>query len=396
MQVSSLRLAAENLVAPESAPSLCVLKWGGLGSVLTTRPFLRALRERFGRSRQIIFITSAANAPLVKRMGLVDEICLLDPRRFPATATIALARRLRRKAPAAFFDLQIHTHRRLAAMISCLSGAPRRFAFFRPRERPSPACHAIFANPFAPVDELYLEMARQAGAAPTPGEAWRRLAISQKDHDRAAALLHGWLGARDHLLIVNPNASATAYVRRWPLAHYAKAIGILLRDLPGLKIALIGAAEEAAYVADLHRLLPSGEARVKNFAGLTSLGGLMALLSRADCLLSNDSGPLHLALALETPVVGLFGPVHPGHNARLGRPERKIILYQPMLCSPCVHYAANPPCGGDNLCMQSIEPENAAAACRALLSKNPLAATRIPQKFSSLDRHAHDNALMSF
>ena len=381
MQVSSLRLAAENLVAREFAPSLCVLKWGGLGSVLTTRPFLRALRERFGRSRQIIFITSVTNASLVERVGLVDEICPLDPRRFPAAATIALARRLRRKAPAAFFDLQIHTHRRLAAMISCLSGASRRFTFFRPRERPSPACHAVFANPFAPLDELYLEMARQAGATPTSRDAWRRLAISQKDHDRATALLHGWLRAGDRLLIVNPNASATAYVRRWPLAHYAKTIGILLRDLPRLKIALIGAAEEAEYVADLRRLLPSGEARVKDFAGLTSLGSLMALLSRADCLLSNDSGPLHLALALETPVVGLFGPVHPDHNARLGRPERKIILYQPVLCSPCVHYATAPPCGGNNLCMQSIEPENAAAACGALLSQSRPLPTSIPQKW---------------
>jgi hypothetical protein len=66
--------------------------------------------------------------------------------------------------------------------------------------------------------------------------------------------------------------------------------------------------------------------------------------------------------------VGLFGPVHPDHNAHLGSPERKIILYRPVLCSPCVHHVAVPPCGGDNRCMQLIAIEDVVAACGKHLS----------------------------
>lgn len=369
------------------ASIIYVLKWGGLGSVLTTRPFLQMLRSVVGKSRKIVYITSSSNAHLVERMGLVDQILVLDPAKFATIATLRLAKRLRSTVPSVFFDLQIHTHRRLARRIAWLSGASRRFGFFRPRERLPRSYHGIYANPFAPVDQLYREMALPFGAANVEPIRDQPLAISPVDDDKAAALLHGWHRAGERLLIVNPNASATAYVRRWPISYYSQSIAMLIREVPRLKIALIGSAAEASYVRSLEATLPPHGDRVRNFAGLTSLGSLMALLSRADCVLSNDSGPLHLALALEVPVVGLFGPVHPNHNAQLGHKRRKIILYKPMLCSPCVHYASPPPCGGDNRCMTSIAPQHAVDACLRFLSD------RHPRERASLSEWRFDGPM---
>lgn len=373
----------------DALPSICVLKWGGLGSVLTTRPFLQALRNRFGQSCKIIYITSASNALLVERINLADEIFTLEPGRFPALQTLRLALQLRRARPVIFFDLQIHTHRRLAAAIARLSNARRSFGFFRPRENIPRHQRGVFANPFAPVDKLYLELANLAGASRQRSDPRRGLVTSGDDEVKASALLHGWLSVRERLLIVNPNASATAYVRRWPLSYYAEAITVLLGKMPQLRVALIGAAAEKEYVGKLHDMLsPKGES-VRNFSGLTSLGSLMALIARADCVLSNDSGPLHLALALDVPTVGLFGPVHPDHNARLGRPERKIILYHPVLCSPCVHHVTIPPCGGNNHCMQMIAPEEVVAACRVFLAKTPSASRHAVLEWQ-FTRDAHD------
>ncbi len=352
----------------DSSPqTICILKWGGLGSVLMTQPFLQALRKSFGGRCRIIYITSAANACLVERMNLVDRILTLEPNCSSFIKILRVGCELRREKAAIFFDLQIHTHRRLGRRLAKLSGARHRFSFFRMRESIPRYGHGIYANPFAPVDQLYLEMACLAGATKLPSKLGNLLWISRADQDKADALLHGWLCRHDRLLVVNPNASATAYVRRWPLPCFAEVINTLLNQVPRLRVALIGSLSEHHYVAKLYDMLALSGDAVKNFAGLTSLGSLMALLARADCVLSNDSGPLHLALALGTKAVGLLGPTHPDHNAHLWPPERKIILYHPVLCSPCVHHVAVPPCGGNNRCMQLITPEEVVAACRLLI-----------------------------
>ena len=344
---------------------------------------LDALRGTFGRTHQIVYVTSTVNAPLVARMGLADRIFVVDPENCTAASLFRLRSRMRQAGVTMFLDLQIHTHRRLASIIARLSGAPQSLGFFRPRERQPLDGSAIYANPFAPLDRLYLAMAHRIGASLPIGR--RRsdgLVIGRTDRLEAQAILQDWLHISGKLLIVNPNASANAYVRRWPLSCHAETCMKLLREMPKLRILLIGSAAETDYVGKLAQMLTSAGDQVKNIAGLTTLGALLALLQRADCLLSVDSGPFHLGLALDVPVVGLFGPVHPDHNARLGRTARKIILYQPTLCSPCVHQTDAPPCLGENICMKSINPDNVASACRSLIASEPAGFREIGQEWS--------------
>lgn len=343
---------------------------------------LEALRAAFGRTHRIIYVTSSVNAPLVGRMGLTDRVLVLDPEGCTAASLFRIRCKLRQAGVKVFLDLQIHTHRRLASIVARLSGAHERLSFFRPRERPDSAGSAIYANPFAPLDRLYLAMAHRLGASlPVGHRQTNSLEIGPADHAEAQALLQDWLPDAAKLLIINPNASPSAYVRRWPLSGHAETCLKLLQRIPTLRVLLIGSGSEAAYVAELARLLASAGNRVKNIAGLTTLGALLALLQRADCLLSVDSGPLHLGVALDVPVVGLFGPVHPDHNARLGQSIHKIILYQPMLCSPCVHQVETPPCQGDNVCMRSISPDNVANACHSLIVAEPAASRQIEQEW---------------
>ncbi|MFO0907046.1 MAG: glycosyltransferase family 9 protein [Isosphaeraceae bacterium] len=98
-----------------------------------------------------------------------------------------------------------------------------------------------------------------------------------------------------------------------------------------------------------------------NLAGKLSLGGLFALLESARCVLTNDTGPMHMAWALGTPTVGLFGPVDPAHYGWRGAPNVQII-HKPIYCSPCVHEVDAPPCQGDNVCMKRITVEEVLTA----------------------------------
>jgi ADP-heptose:LPS heptosyltransferase len=116
------------------------------------------------------------------------------------------------------------------------------------------------------------------------------------------------------------------------------------------------------------RVGASGSARVFNLAGALSLGGLLALLKQARCLVTNDTGPMHMAWALGTPAVCLFGPVSPAHYGWTA--ANVEIVYDPVYCSPCLHETDEPPCRGNNICMQRIEIEPVFAAIQRVLAGN--------------------------
>jgi hypothetical protein len=118
----------------------------------------------------------------------------------------------------------------------------------------------------------------------------------------------------------------------------------------------MGAPNEAGFVQSLFEMLPPDvQFRVANTAGRVRLGELLALLEGAACVLTNDTGPMHMAIALQRPTVCLFGPANPEHY---GQDLPFVdIFYAQVFCSPCLYEADEPPCNGNNICMQRIKPE---------------------------------------
>ncbi len=115
----------------------------------------------------------------------------------------------------------------------------------------------------------------------------------------------------------------------------------------------------------LAQLSQQARDKVVNTAGVLSLPQLFALLKNAACMLTNDTGPMHMAIALGCPTVCLFGPVHPDHYGHVGKDV--VTLYAPVFCSPCVHEIEQPPCNGNNVCMRRLTPDLAIDAVNRLL-----------------------------
>ena len=174
------------------------------------------------------------------------------------------------------------------------------------------------------------------------------------------------LGIHGRYIIINPNASDLRLERRWTKQAFQQFIRSFKQNHPELSIVLIGSTSERDYVNTVYAPF-SEDASVINVAGKTSVADLLTLINDAACILTNDTGPLHLALALEKPVVGLFGPCSPD---QYGQMERCIPMYKNVYCSPCVHEFSIPPCKGNNTCMQLIEVNEVLIACKKALDEN--------------------------
>ena len=115
--------------------------------------------------------------------------------------------------------------------------------------------------------------------------------------------------------------------KRWPAKHFAEVAASCVAD--GKAVWLFGSGAERALCADIARRVPGTE----NLAGRTDLATAIDLLSAADCVVANDSGLMHVAAALNRPVIALFGSTSPDFTPPLG--ERAVVLREPQPCSPC-------------------------------------------------------------
>lgn len=356
-------------VAPEVVRTIVIAKYVGMGSIVQATPLLRTLKAGFPQAR-IIFVTGTSCRQLVERLNHVDTIITINDRGILGTCVTSLLAisRLVQARVDLFFDLELYSA--YGSVMALLSLTRNRIGFYREADghKIGIYSHLMYFNTRNPIRYIYLQLARAVGCAPVEPDRLGKLRIDEADRQEAAKLLATRGIDEQPYLVVNPNASDLMIERRWPAERFAALIGQMTSRL-NLPVLLIGAQSEHAYVASVVELVPASESgRVQNLAGCLSLGGLLALLERARCLITNDTGPMHMAWALATPSVCLFGPVDPAHYGWTGKGVE--ILKHPVYCSPCLHETDEPPCRGNNICMQRIETDTVFAAVQRILSNS--------------------------
>jgi heptosyltransferase-2 len=174
--------------------------------------------------------------------------------------------------------------------------------------------------------------------------------------DRGAALLGdggSWIG-------LNPGAFYGS-AKRWVPQRYA-AVGDLLAHRTGASIAIVGGPGERP-LADA--VAARMQARPRMLCGETTLPELAGVLSHLKTLVTNDSGPMHLAAALGVPVVAIFGPTDWRETAPVGEGHR--LVREPVHCSPCRLRE----CPIDHRCMRWIPADRVAAEAESVLAQAP-------------------------
>jgi heptosyltransferase-2 len=328
-----------------------------VGDVVMATPALRALRHAHPEA-EIVLEGRRFLEGLVDGLPSIDRF-LADPGRGLRSA-IERARTLR----AAGFDWAVLLPDSVrSALGPFLARVPIRAGYARDPLRRAMLTLSLAApregGRRVPVSmiERYLRVTRALGCADR-GDALE-LPVGDPARERLTERLEAsGVASSDALLIVTPGASFGSS-KLWPVEHFASACDGIARDL-GLRTLLAPGPGEEAIAA---RIADAMQSPALNLADPpTTLAELAALIERARLVLTNDTGPRHVAVALGCPVVTLMGPTDPRHTAHLL--ERQRVLRTRVDCSPCHHKT----CPIDHRCMTRLTPDQVLTAAKELLA----------------------------
>ena len=332
---------------------MLVVRLGAIGDVVNALVFATALKEA-RLDIHLGWVVHPLAAPLVQGHPCIDRVHLWKRTAGPSAFATELAR-LVREVRAERYDLAVDLQRiQKSAFLARFSGAPRVLGYDRARAK---ELSWLWTKERIPAREQarhmllhYLEFAQYLGVeTKTP----RHLFPPDDAAEAWGAELVRELGAEPVLV----NLGATKPANRWIPERFGVLARELSRDVP---VCFTGGTSDLS-VASAARAA-SGDARVRDLVGQTSLRQLVALTRRARLYIGCDTGPMHIAAGLGTPVVALFGPADPARTGPWGSGHR--ILRVPPPCAPCNRRTCNQP---RHACMEDITVEHVLAAVRAQL-----------------------------
>lgn len=350
----------------QSARRILAVRLDGLGDLVMTGPALRALKEQ-NPDRHLTLLTSPAGAEAATLLPGLDEVLsypapwMKPDRRLGNSRTdLEMVERLRNGGFEAAVIFTVYSQNPLpAALLLHLAGVPLTLGYCRENPYHLLSDWVRESEPEQGVRHevrRHLDLVATVGAKPTQenllveSSPASRTRVDQLLRDTGLTGDEGWIVV---------HTGATAPSRRYPAEQFATAIGILWRE-HGLVPVLTGSTDETGLVARVAELAGSP---VVDLAGRLELHELAALLARAPLLLTNNTGPAHLAAALGTPVVDLYALTNPQHTP-WQVPSR--VLYHDVPCRFC--YSSVCP-EGHHACLTEVPSDAVANAVVELLAE---------------------------
>jgi len=347
---------------PRPVRRILIMKYFGIGSILLASPMLRAIKTHYPEAH-LGFLTFAANREMVSRLGLADAIYTLRTDRLThfARDLIQALCQIRREGYDATIDMEFFA--KFSTIVTYLSHSPIRIGYFlRQMWRGHLLTEEIYYNHYKHITEVFGALAAPLGVKVSDLRLTAPSLTAAEEIAAQELLTREGVGPQELVIAFNVNVSDLSLERRWSQANFLALARALLSTLR-VRLLFIGSPAEAGYVDETLAHLPR-DGRVINLAGKTTLAQLLGVLKRCRLLVTNDSGPLHLATALGVATVSFFGPETP---MLYGPQEKKaLVFYQGAYCSPCLNVfnVKTAPCRGQNVCMQGISAEVVEKAIR--------------------------------
>lgn len=314
---------------------ILIIKPSSLGDVVHALPTVNLVRRKYSEAH-ISWLVNDTLTSLLQHSPIIDEIIPFERRRFGSLTQLPrfgkFLTTLRRRR----FDIVIDLQGLLrSGIITWATRAPRRIGLSDAREGARLFYNEMVNVPRVHAVDRYLLAARYLGCDSAPVEF--PLGVSKSV-------------ASEGLIAVNP--SARWATKLWGDDKFAD----LIRRLPADRVVLTGSATERAQIDKI------AQGR-RNLTGQTDLFQLAELYRRCQVVITNDSGPMHLAAAVGTPVVAIFGPTDPALTGPYGK--QHVVLRAGVPCSPCFKDSCANRVHME--CMKLITVEQVLEAARAFL-----------------------------
>ena len=334
-------------------PHILVVRFSAIGDILLITPLLRALRARYPAG-WITALTKEQYVPLLSHNPNVNEVIGIGV----GESVRQVAERLRRARYTHRLDL--HGSLRSLALRRLVPGRWTTYSKRRLARALLIITKRDFYHAEVPVAERYFEAALSLDVQPDGTSPDLFLAPEARD-DASSWLTRVGAGEPGSLMAIAPGAAHAT--KRWPVEHWIELTRRITST--GASVVVLGGAEDATIAK---AVVAGAGPRVFTAAGELGLQQTGALLQRASALISGDTGVMHMATAVGTPVVALFGPTVRQFGFFPYRARRATVVERDLGCRPCTAQGSSRCPLGHHRCMREIVPAAVSASLAELLA----------------------------
>ena len=339
--------------------NIVILRTDRIGEVLLSTVAVDAVKRRYPEAR-VSFVTSEYSRPVIEGRADIERIITVDTMK--KGENFVKAAKLASSVRKGGFDTAVVLNPHRVLHLACfLAGIPRRVGYDRkwgflltdkaPDERDKGEKHEI---------EYTMELLGKLDIKDAPPSP--QLSVREKSEKSVEEVLSRMgVDKASRLVAVHPGSSNPAKI--WPPENYAGLIRRILSELD-CRIAVIGSKVEK----DLDEgIIREADKEVIDLTGALDLKELAALLKRSAVFVGNDTGPMHMAAALGTPVVAIFGRNIPGAGPKRWCPwgKKNVVFHEDPGCDPCY----DTKCPYDHKCLRAVTVDAVFEAVKGLLDE---------------------------
>ena len=320
---------------------ILVITLSNTGDAVLTTPVLDAVSKEFPHARIDMFLSPGIKA-IFEKDPRISKIFIYDKHGGPFEK-YRLIKKLNNLKYHLVVDLK-------NTMIPILLRVPYRTSVFR---RAGKSLHKR--------DEHLLRV-KEVGIS--IDGASLEIKIDKKDMENALSFIRGYSGEGKYIIV---SAGAKSHVKRWPAGYFAELCDRIVKEL-NYGVVLVGEDQGTGNPDSdrvvVNEILSAGKENVLDLVGKTNIRELSHLIEKAALLVTNDSAPLHIASAVDTPTVAIFGPTDERKYGPLAK--RSVVIRRHLKCAPCQRAQ----CLYNYECLKEITVDEVFKAVRELVRSN--------------------------